>query len=87
MTVKRISDLPAASTISGTDLVFVMQGGISKQAAVSLFPSGGGGGGGATTLAALTDVNVSAVNPGDTLYYDSATAKWKPTNVYDGGNF
>lgn len=37
MAEKKFNELPAASAISGTELVPVMQNGITKQAAASLF--------------------------------------------------
>lgn len=39
--------------------------------------SEGGGGGGSSTLSGLDDVNISNVQNGDALEYDSATSKWK----------
>lgn len=40
-----ISALTAATSLAGADLIPVVQGGVTKKAAVSLLPSGGGGGG------------------------------------------
>lgn len=52
-----------------------------------------GSGSGSTTLAALTDVNVSAKVNKSLLYYDSVSGKWLGdsiqtiTEVTNGGNF
>jgi hypothetical protein len=46
MTVKLISDLPAAGSVNGADLLPIMQGGVTKKATASQLPGGGGGGGG-----------------------------------------
>lgn len=49
-----------------------------------------GGSGGASSLAQLTDVSLSNVQPYDVLSYNPATAKWvneRQTNITDGGNF
>jgi hypothetical protein len=45
----KISALPSASSVASGDLIPVIQGGVTKQATVSLLPSGGGTPGGSTT--------------------------------------
>lgn len=56
-------------------------------------PMGPAGADGATTMAALTDVNVSAKVNQSVLYWDAATEKWRGDDVNtvvtltDGGNF
>jgi len=39
----QLSDLPVASSVADADLLHIRQGGIDKQAAVSLLPFGSGG--------------------------------------------
>jgi hypothetical protein len=38
-------------------------------------------------LATLTDVSIPDATDHSLLYFDGASSLWKPTNVFDGGNF
>jgi hypothetical protein len=48
MPTKRVSELPTATSISGTESVLVVQAGVTKIATVTLVRGSGGGGGGAS---------------------------------------
>lgn len=56
-------------------------------------PAGADGADGVTTLAALTDVDVTAKVNGSVLYYDTSASKWKGDDINtkvtltDGGNY
>ena len=66
MANKRISELPVATTLGGTELVEVVQGGVNKQADTSLF------GFGVSTFEALTDGPGNFV--GNALAYNRVNA-------------
>lgn len=44
MAIKKISELPEATAVAGTDQVVLNQGGVTKRAPVSLLPATSGGG-------------------------------------------
>jgi hypothetical protein len=39
----KVSAFPVASSVTGADIIPIVQGGVTKQATVSLLPTGGGG--------------------------------------------
>jgi hypothetical protein len=70
---KKISDLPAATAPTGTELVEIVQGGINKKATVSQF--GGGGGGGSVDT-------VTGDNPGIVDNFDPANPVVSLNNAF-----
>lgn len=83
--VKRIPDLPTATTAGASDYLLMYQGGVTKKIAVSLLSAGGVG-----ALSQLSDVSVAGAVDGSLLTYNAT--QWVPTTqptnqILDGGNF
>jgi hypothetical protein len=78
---QKISQLPSATSLSGSDLVPVVQGGVNKKAAYSLFGGGGGGTWGSITgtLSSQTDLNTALNNR--ELIANKATNLSSPDNT------
>lgn len=77
MADKEIGDLTAASALTGTETVHVVQGGNSRRTTTQGIADLAAGG--ATSLDDLTDVDLSAgVNDGDTLIYEASSQKFYP---------
>lgn len=84
MATEKFSALPAASSLGGSDILPIVQGGVNKSTTVTLLGTTIGGGG---TLAGLSDVNVTEGSgiDGYSLTWDNGTSKWIATNVSGGG--
>jgi hypothetical protein len=87
MATKKISQLTLATGVTGVDLVPIVQGGVTKRAAVSLLggigatgPTGSAGGAGATGPAGAGEVYQSDIAPAvaavGSTWLDTATGKY-----------
>lgn len=87
MAVKKISQLTLATGVTGVDLVPIVQGGVTKRAAVSLFggvgatgPTGSAGGAGASVTGPTGPAGAGEVYQSDTAPGSAATgATWLDT--------
>ena len=61
---KKISQLPIADTITGPELLEIVQDGISKQTTVDDLPSGGGGGSPTKVIQAAASDETTAITSG-----------------------
>ena len=87
MAVKKISQLTLATGVTGVDLVPIVQGGVTKRAAISLLggvgatgPTGSAGSAGATGPAGAGEVYQSETAPAEAdagaTWLDTATGKY-----------
>ena len=78
MANRRFIDFPIATTVGNNDIVLIWQDGLNKQTTkATLFQ------GSPQSLAGLTDVDISALNNGQILQYNSTTSKWENVDRTD----
>lgn len=82
MAIKKISELPQATTVNADDQVVLNQGGVTKRAPVSLLPSGGSGSG-STAPSASQLAAAAAVDGAELLVIQrlSTTVKLTATTI------
>lgn len=79
---KKISDLPAAGSVAGGDLVEVSIGGVSHKATASQIGSGGSGI--VQTIVAGTNITVDATDPANPIVSSTAASGLLPLNPQTG---
>jgi len=78
MANRRFIDFPIAASVNNNDIVLIWQDGLNKQTTkATLFQ------GSPQSLAGLTDVDISALNNGQILQYNSTTSKWENVDRTD----
>ena len=78
MANRRFIDFPIAASVGNNDIVLIWQDGLNKQTTKATLLQGS-----PQSLAGLTDVDISALNNGQILQYNSTTSKWENVDRTD----
>jgi hypothetical protein len=78
MANRRYIDFPIAASVGNNDIVLIWQDGLNKQTTKETLLQGS-----PQSLAGLTDVDISALNNGQILQYNSTTSKWENVDRTD----
>jgi len=78
MANRRFIDFPIAASVGDNDIVLIWQDGLNKQTTKATLLQGS-----PQSLAGLTDVDISALNNGQILQYNSTTSKWENVDRTD----
>jgi len=78
MANRRFIDFPIAASVGNNDIVLIWQDGLNKQTTKATLLQGS-----PQSLSGLTDVDISALNNGQILQYNSTTSKWENVDRTD----